>query len=244
MSGKPYTDAELAVLRQAFGIRTAACVAKSLGRTASSVYQAWARLGLSQKRRNPGPLRRFIRAKHRLGWSDNEIAEAWCAEHPGQSAARECVCDHRRRLGLGSNRLSKHCRARVAKKTQEQCDKAGVKSLAEVRRLAFNQFAERHGWPADLRPRAVQILDLLYQHGPKTRRQIAEATGMSWIGSRSSLKSNDPEGSYLAHLIARGLVVRTLKSVKGRGKGGSCDLYSITPHVRRGTCQPTFQPKH
>lgn len=114
--------------------------------------------------------------------------------------------------------------------------------MAEVRRLAFNQFAERHGWPSDLRPRAVQILDLLYQYGPKTRRQIVEATGMPWLGSRKSLHSNDPEGSYLAHLVARGLVVRSIKVVKGRGKGGSCDLYSIAPHVRRGRCQPTHQP--
>lgn len=239
MRGEPYTTAELVVLRQAFGQRSAARVAKQLGRTASGVYQAWARLGLSTRRRDPKPLQRFIRPKHRLGWSDNEIATAWNAEHPDQPINRRWISEVRRRLGLGSNRMSKHCRSRVAEKTKEQCSKAGVKSLAEVRRLAYDKFAKSHGWPSDLRPRAVQIMDLLYQYGPHTRRQITASIGMSWRGSRKSLSSNDPEGSYLAHLTARGLVVRSLKAVKGRGKGGSCDLYSIAPHVRRGPCQPT-----
>lgn len=108
MSGNQYTETELKVLRQSFGKRTAANVAKRLGRTASGVYQAWARLGLSAKRRKPGPLRAFIRAKHPLGWSDNEIAEAWTAEHPDQPITRGWVSDVRRRLGLGNNRFSQH----------------------------------------------------------------------------------------------------------------------------------------
>lgn len=239
MSGEPYTRAELAALRQAFGKRSAATVAKQLGRTASGVYQAWARLGLSQKRPNREAVRRFILRKHPRGWSDGVIAEAWNAKHPDKPVHRRWVSESRRRMGLTHNRMSKHTRSRVAEKTKEQCVKAGVNSLAEVRRLAYDKFAVSHGWPADLRPRAVQILDLLYQYGPKTRRQIVAAIGMSWLGSRKSLRSNDPEGSYMAHLIARGLVVRSLRVVKGRGKGGSCDLYSIAPHVRRGPCQPT-----
>jgi hypothetical protein len=229
-----YSEKELAILREAYGKRPANQVAIELSRTASAVYQAWGRLGLSQKRRDPKPLVAFVREKHALGWSDGDIANAW-----QEAISRSCVSDVRRKLGLPINRWSDHCRAKVAKKTREQCAAAGVKSLAEVRRLAYMQFAARHGWPVDLRPRAVQILDLLYQYGPKTRRQLADSAGMSWLGSRWSLKSNDPEGSYLAHLVKRGLVVRTLKAVKGRGKGGSCDLYSIAPHIRRGACQPS-----
>lgn len=71
------------------------------------------------------------------------------------------------------------------------------------------------GWPEDLRHRAVQILDLLYARGPMTRREIAEALGMPWKGSSKSLVSNDPEGTYLAHLQARGLVVRLGRRQQG-----------------------------
>lgn len=234
MSGRPYTSKEIRILRESFGRVTAAAVAKRIGRSASGVHQAWVRLGLSAKRRDPGPLQEYIREKHAIGWSDGEIALAWGVQ-------RSWVSEQRRRLGLGNNRRSAHCRAKVAEQTKKQVAQAGVKSLAQVRRLAFDEFAKRHGWPSDLRPRAVQILDLLYQYGLHTRRQIAEAIGMPWKGSRKSLVSNDAEGSYLAHLAARGLVVRSLRVVRGRGKGGSCDLYSIAPGVKRG---PTCHQKH
>jgi hypothetical protein len=56
----------------------------------------------------------------------------------------------------------------------------------------------------------VQILDALAERGPMTKAQIAEAIGMPWRGrpSRRILKSRDQEGSYLAHLVKRGLVIQ------------------------------------
>jgi hypothetical protein len=227
-----YKPKDLAFARKAHGKLTAQQVATKLGRTASAIYQLWGRMGLMKPNRDPAALLEFIREKHPLGWSDNEIAVAWSAT--GDTVSRGWIGDLRVRIALPMNRFSEHCRARVAEKTKQQLEAAGLKSLADARVKAFQQFAMRHGWPADLRPRAVQILDLLYQRGPHTRREIVQATGMSWLGSRWSLKSSDPEGSYLAHLVARGLVVRAVKAVRGKGKGGSCDLYSIAPNIKRG----------
>ena len=216
-------------------------IGAQLGRTTRSIYQLWNKLDVCVRRRDGRPLQQFIREKHPLGWSDAEVAAAWNAANPNETVSREWVTEVRRdKCGLSHNAYSQHRRQKVAAKTREQIAAAGVNSLAEVRRLAFNKFATRHGWPADLRPRAIQILDLLYQKGPHNRRQICEAIGMPWKGTRKSLCSNDPEGSYLAHLIARGLVVASKRAhkVHGQGKGKSCDVYAIAPHVTRGPICP------
>lgn len=206
-----------------------------VGKSETAVYQLFNRLGLVKKQKKRPALLRLIKAKHKLGWSDAEICNEWNRRHPDDQLDRRWIQELRRdKLGLPHNAYSKHRRKKVAAKTREQCRVAGVRNLAEVRRLAYDAFARRQGWPADLRPRAVQICKLLYERGPHTRRQIAEAIGMPWKGSRKSLVSNDPEGSYLAHLIARGLVVQLPRLVKGRGKGTSVHLYAIAPHVRRG----------
>lgn len=140
----------------------------------------------------------------------------------------------------------KNCSERTRARTKLQLAKAGVKSLAEVRIKRFREYAAASGWPSDLRPRHVQILDALYVHGPHTRRQLAERLGMPWKGSRKSLVSNDPEGSYLAHLQARGLVIRTTKRVpltdgakakNGKRSGKNVYLYLLPLGV-----QPNRQP--
>lgn len=214
---------------------TADDIAAVTGKSRSGVHQLFDRLGMTAKRIRRGPaFYRFIRSKHRLGWSDADIVAAWNRKHPDQQLKRESLRDHRASLGLGSNRFSKHVRRKVARKTQEQCRRAGVKNLGQIRALAYRQFAERNGWPADLRPRAVQIMNLLYERGPQTRQAIAAATGMLWKGSRKSLVSNDPEGSYLAHLLAVDLVIQLPRLVKGKGRGKSVHLYAVAPHVRRG----------
>lgn len=236
-----FTDAEKQFVIDSNGTLTADQIATHLGRSRSSIHQVRDRLGLCDRQRDGRPLQEFIREKHPLGWSDAEVAAAWNAANPTESVSREWVTEVRRdKCGLPHNAYSTHRRQKVAEKTREQLAAAGVNSLAEVRRLAFDQFATRHGWPADLRPRAVQILDLLYQKGPHTREQIAEAIKMPWKGSRKSLCSNDPEGSYLAHLIARGLVVASKRAhkVHGQGSGKSCDVYAIAPHVTRGPICP------
>jgi hypothetical protein len=144
------------------------------------------------------------------------------------------VSHHRQALGLPSNATHPRRRARVAERTRRQVAEAGVASLAEVRVLAFRKFAVLSGWPGDLTPRQVLILEALDARGPLTRPEIAEAIGMPWKGSRKSLVGNVPGGSYLAHLIRRGLVTNLGRIVRQSGQGRSIHLYTLAIIAERG----------
>lgn len=223
------------ILLDLYGDIPARSLAKHMRRSVGFVYRRAAALGLSESRPNHGPeFDGFIRAKHELGWSDSEIADAW-SDRIGRPVDRHTVSEHRRKFGLPSNALSEHRRQLVRQKTEEQLREAGVETLAELRAKVFRERARAAGWPEDLRPRAVQILNALWDKGPRTRRQLADDLGMPWKGSRKSLVSNDPEGSYLAHLVNRGLVVRLkrAKPVTGQGRGKSVDVYSLPLNIVR-----------
>lgn len=226
MTRRRWEPYEIAFVRDVAGRAIVPDLARVLRRSESSVHQLRGRLGLMRRRRTFGPaFDAFVRAKHALGWSDTETSVAWGCE-------RHTVCDRRKRLGIGHNAYSDHRRQRVRERTREQLRAAGLPTLAAVRVRAFGDYAAAAGWPRDLRPRHVQILDALWRIGPMTRRQLADAVGMPWKGSRRSLTSNDIEGSYLAHLQARGMVTRLIKAVRGPGRGkrhGNTDLYLLTP---------------
>lgn len=229
-----WSEVGSAFLRSHYKRARTATIAACLGRSPGSIHQHADALGLSEPpncaiRDNHDTWRRL----YELGWSDAEIAKEL-------GVTRESVRNYRERRGFPANGRNERYRRRVAETTRRQAEAAGVTSLSEVRTLAFRRFALDSGWPEDLRPRAVQILNLLYDNGPMTRRQLSDAMGMVWKGSRKSLVSNDPEGSYLAHLVNRGLVVNLGKVVKGKGSGYSVCKYAIPPHVVRGNFS-TFQ---
>lgn len=221
---QPWTDSQRAIVRERYRRDGAAAVARTIGRTVRQVHQMAVTLGLSDHHpRVSAGDRATIRRLNAEGWSDAEIAAELGRD-------RHVVGRHRRRMGLADNAASERRRGRVREATAQQLEAAGIASLGELRAVAYRDFAASRGWPADLRPRAVMILHALAARGPMTRRQIALAIGMPWKGSRKSLTSNDPEGSYLANLAARGLVVRLLRAapVTGQGKGRSCDLYTLS----------------
>jgi hypothetical protein len=121
---------------------------------------------------------------------------------------------------------------------QRRLARDGVASLVEIRWRNARAKLAPHGWPEDLRPREVQILDLLWQRGPQTRRQMCVALGLPWKGSRRSLKAHGG-GSYLGALMRRGLViclgkcVRTAAAVKRRG--ANVHLYTLALWIERKT---------
>lgn len=232
-----WTPLESARLRRDYGRVPVEKIAASLGRTTGSVYQRAAKLRLNKSSRIDWTcLDAEIRLLHAGGWTDAEIC-ATLGRIAGRHVGREAVGARRRVLGLPHNGFSEHRRRTVAAKTKEQLDRAGVATLAELRCQAWGDAARRCGWPRDLRPRAVQILNTLFQRGPMTRRQISDAVGMPWKGSRRSLVSNDREGTYLWNLVHRGLVVRLPRLVKGVGKGRSLHLYAlalgVAPHFEQ-----------
>jgi transposase-like protein len=224
-----WTTEELDFVRANYRQLTAKQIGAQLGRSVSSVYQGAEKLGLVIAR---PPLDRearlaSLRQLHAQGYSDSEIAREW-------GISRKVAEDWRKRAGLPSNALSEHRRARVREKTREQLARAGLPSLAHVRLAAFKKFARKHGWPEDLRPRAVMMLNAMWQRGPMTRRELADAIGMPWKGSRKSLVSNDPEGSYLAHLMKRGLVVSLGRCKQNGGQGKNTHVYTLALDVQRG----------
>lgn len=227
-----FTDEEKQFVIDHAKTHTAAWVAAQLNRSLASIYQLRDRLGLTTPNAPLGEaFAAFLKEKHALGWSDAEIAEAWGCE-------RHTVGDHRKKHGLSENTFSQHRRDKVRQKTREQLKAAGLPTLAAVRAKAFRDRARSAGWPDDLRPRHVQILNTLWDNGPMTRLAIAKAIGArtDFPGphpQRRVLHSNDPEGSYLAHLIARGLLVTLGRRARGKGKGKSVFIYSLPLTIQR-----------
>lgn len=229
MKRRIWTESEKRVVRSLYRSIPASAIAAKIGRTDRQVYCAARNLGLCDPNLFNAPdMQDFIRAKNAEGWSDSEIARA-------RNVDRHAVTRSRKLMGLPFNRFSEHCIGKVRAKTQEQLSKAGLPSMAYLRIKSFQDRARAAGWPADLRPRAVQILNSLWDRGPMTRREIADVIGMPWNGSRKSLLSRDPEGTYLAHLKARGLVIVFKRAFKvvGKGKGHSCDVYSLPLWIER-----------
>lgn len=228
MPSRRWTAAELERLRKLYPDHTASECAAMLGRSIRAVYNAVRHAGLEAQRRrtvDDSVLDR-IRQRNGEGVCDTEIAaELGCDRHT--------VARHRKRLGLPSHAYGQQYRARRRAAARRQCEQWGVSSIGELRSLVFRIRSLRAGWPPDLRARHVEILGLLEARGPMTRREIAESLGLPWRGSCRSLKSRDPEGSYLAHLMARGLVISLGRVVRGRGKGHSVNLYDLAIGTQR-----------
>lgn len=211
------------------------------GRTVDSVWNVRPKLGLSRGLKLGADFLAYIREKHAEQWTDAEIRDGWNQLHPDRKTgaiARECVGKRRRKLGLPNNRLADRMRNRVRAKTAEQLKAAGLSSLAELRRTVIQKRIADMGWPTDLTMREAQILSLIWEKGPLTKRAIAEGIGMPVHAmSRKMLKSNGPGGNYLADLMRRGLLVSLGRVVRtGKGRGNNVKLYSLPLSIERRAC--------
>jgi len=191
-----------------------------------SLHNLASRLGLSRIKRWSRETYKRIGQLHAQGLTDVDIARQLQLDRRSVNAARL------RGLGLPCNEEAVKRALRQSPITQART--LGIKPGGQLRVLAFRRFATQSGWPADLRPRAVQILNALARNGPRTRRQLADDIGMPWKGSKKSLISNDkPGGTYLTNLKARGLVMRLGRLVRHQGPGSgqsrNVNLYALTP---------------
>lgn len=228
MIRRKWTSEEDDALRQMWGKCLCQAIADRLNRSLRSVYMRANDLDLSARRdkRLIAERRRRIRVWLAHGYSDSEIAAKL-------GVNREVVRDHRTRMRLPANGRNERYRRRVAEKTRQQCQASGVSSLAEIKAIEVRKLAEKYGWPSSLSMRSIQIVQLLYTHGPMTRRQINDAIGMKWRSSRKALSNSwVPGGSYLAELQRAGLVARLPRAVSGKGRGSSKDLYFVAIEVQ------------
>ena len=246
---RPWSPDERAFIEQNCIELTAQQIADQLGRTLTSVRGRIHNWGLGTQVLDHKALKLFARPLHADGWCDTEIVAAWNDEYPDQHCNREWLGDLRQRWGWPNNALSEHRRRQVAEKTREQLAAAGLPSLAAVRAQAFADFGVRNGWPGVNRPRMVQILNLLYEHGPHTRLQICQAIDLRTTTngknpvSRKWCSGNGPGGTYTATLMRMGLVVKLPgRPVRGKGQGRSFCMYAISPNVQRSPIN--VKPKH
>ena len=238
MPGRFWTKHEDAVLRRWYGRKPAAEIAEELGRSVPAVTNRAGLLGLTSRQRRyteDKRLRDWVAYFALKGWLDQEIADSWNGTRRTYRLCRRVVCDVRRALGLPANANNARHRAKVAEATRRQLERVGLGSLAEVRKEAYRRFARQRGWPEWLRPRHVQILDVLYEQGPHTRRDLAVAIGWNISrGQRALLASNYGRGSYLSDLLACGMVFRSrYRAVRGHKPGESWYLYAVSTAIRR-----------
>lgn len=234
-----WTSTEVAFLRANYGRRPVEDIACKLGREVRKVYAAAARLGLTKR---VEPISRADRATIR------RLAKAGiCNRCIGRELGRARCTIRRQRRKLGFPDLEgkatqptcERCIAKVRANTKKQCRDAGVKSLADIRALAYREFARENGWPEQLRPREVQILNALAARGvPMTRLEIAEAIGMRTDrmganGTLALLVGNGDGGTHTATLLRLGLLGVLKRASPGApGKGfyfRSRDLYILGP---------------
>jgi len=233
----PLTEEEEALVRRMHAEgRYCREIAAALGRALSNAHQIVQRLGLSKPKttilmsggQHDAELRQLLAD----GLSDTDIASTLGCE-------RHTVSKRRKELKLPGNAQGERFRQKQREGTRRQLAAAGCRNLGELRRVSYGRFALENGWPGDLRPRHVQVLNVLAREGvPLSRRQLCEAIGLRTDrGQRSYLASNDREGSYVAHLIGRGLLIalkNTGERPKPSGKGSRrVTTYTLGPEALR-----------
>lgn len=228
-----WDDETDAVIRALYHRETADAIAARIGRTKTQVYRRAVKLGVSRSIFALSPEEdEQIRRLNADGWSDAHVAGHLRRD-------RHAVSLRRRRLGLPSQAKGPRTIELVRKRTREQLDKAGLRTLEQLRIETWAKRAAERGWPTtingrNVNPRHVAILDLLYERGPQTRRAIAEVIGMRTDFHQSKvLHSMGPGGSYLAELMRAGLVVDLGRIVQVGGKGRNVHLYALSLDVER-----------
>jgi hypothetical protein len=222
MGRRFWTRAETQYVIDHYASQTACEIASQLGRTDKAVYQHAFSLGLTDKRSADEIEKRDVEILrlHKLGWSAGEMESR-------VGINQRTIRSRINKMGHTPNGRNARYRRRVAANTRKQCQEAGVANLAELRVLEYKRVAKRYGWPDHLSIRSVQIVETLYRQGPMTRKQLAVAIGMHWIGSRKTFRGRVPGGSYLAELQRAGLVVRLESAITHKGKGNHEDLYMV-----------------
>lgn len=226
-SGRHYSAEEKALIRRDYPTTDGVELAKRLGRSATSLHRCAARLGIRKLPRVAPELLDRVRELHAEGLHDMDISRRLGMNR------RTVTYLRRKRLGLSPNQAAILEAMRRGIKAQRAT--LGIRTSGELRTVANRRFAESRGWPGYLRPRHVQILELLAIAGKSlTKRAIAKAIGTSpdadLRASRHVLKGNG-RSSLLGDLANFGLVLRLRRAHRrpGAGKGTTCDLYTLTP---------------
>jgi hypothetical protein len=228
MTRRDYTEAEKNLVRQSYQATSAADLARQLGMPGhpGRVYRLAGQMGLTKWPRWPPATLATVATLHAEGLTDVDIARKTGLQRRQVSQIRT------ERLRLPVNAAAIY--AAQLRGIASQRRTLGIRSAGELRALSHRRYAVENGWPADLRPREVQVLNALAVHGPQTLRELAERLAMatdkrnaSHGGPRLLASCNGPGGTYTASLMRRGLVMRQRRGQKGR-RGQIGSLYLLT----------------
>jgi len=236
-----WTEAEKAFLRANYGPgkMTARQCAEALGRTLAMVFNRVFILRLNWHHRTviDAAFLRRVKRLHASGLTDAEIARKVGCE-------RHVLNRVRQQLGLAVN--AEGVRRIHRANNARQRITLGIKNPVELWLRAHQRYAREHGWPEDLGPRAVQILDALYALGPRTRLQLAVDIGLprarrgelDRISLNQMFMDNGAVGrganSYFGTLAAMGLVcviggvANPNGPAFGKGSAKKLSIYSLT----------------
>lgn len=243
-----WTDEEKQLLRDLYPTVPMTQLVARFKRSAAAIYVRAQVLGLGGTRRPQHP-NQFpqefldqVRALHAEGHTDSAIGRRM-KQFQHKSDPHRSVTMIRKKLGLPVNRHSVHEAGRRAIESQRKT--LGIRHGGDLRALSYRRYAGECGWPEDLPPRAVQILNVLAEHGPQTKLDLARLIGMptNKIGSNGSLKlltgsshSNlmRGHGTYTGLLMSRGLILQQHRSVgagngKKQGLGRLPSVFILTP---------------
>jgi hypothetical protein len=230
-----WTPAERKALRARYATDCPKAIAADLGKSVIGVYLQARKMGLHAcGYHSPIPAKTIARVKRLFaaGHPDRVIAIKAGIDRDQAKYLRTLHCSPRGHPDIEGKRLS----------VKHQLKTLGLTSPTQLRTRAFQRFAAESGWPEDLRPREVQILNVLAaQGGAMSRMELAQAIGMRTdrIGTNGApvlLFSNGPSGSYSANLVRRGLLIRLVNfgpartaGKSGKGSARKCDLYTLGP---------------
>jgi hypothetical protein len=237
------TEEQRETIRRLYPTHSAAAVAAATGLSLSAVCQQARKLDLPRKVvPYPATTIEVIGRLHAEDLTDMEIAARLKLERRTVSDIRA----NRLKLPVNVEALKRARRRGI----ESQRRTLGIRRGGDLRRYGYRKFAVERGWPADLPPRSVQILELLAGEArPMDRWEIAARIGWNvgrslrdpQYGQRHLLKANGPGGSYLAILMRAGLVLVLKRALKINSPGKSRNVYMLSPAaidtvLRRSPC--------
>ena len=165
-----WTDAERQAVRDRYGKMPTMELAALLKRTERQVYAQATILGLTNPFRWPRETVEAVRQCHAEGLSDVDIGLRLGLTRNQVHGIRYG------RLHLPPNEQACVEASRCGVRTQYA--RLGIRTAGELRALSYRRYAIENGWPEDLRPREVQILNALAGRGvPMSKPELAQAIG-------------------------------------------------------------------
>lgn len=220
---RPFTNAERQMVFDRYPSEGAKPLAQAMGRTQADIVSLAQRLDV----RFDG-LRRWTEAE------DARLAEMRRAGRTAIAIAaaldRTVTAVGKRAIALGLSTPTYDLQARWRSLAKPR---VVTRSGCEVRWARARLALGEHGWPPDLNPKEIAILESLLARGPQTRLVLSRSVGEPASRHRHKRLMTHGGRSAMARLLARGLVARCFLN-DGRKR---TTIYALTRSAeqRRGT---------